>query len=377
MEGAEDAGEIVDVFSCIGAFIGRGYYNPHSQIAARLLARSPIEINKDFFQERIKQAIALRRHILTGETTAGSDGTNSGAGATNSCRLIHAEGDLLPGLIVDKYGNYLVLQINTAGMEQFRDWVCSSLQDLLAPRMMYDRSDAAMRAQEGLPDSSGPIADGSFPDLIEIRENDVRFLVNVKEGQKTGFYLDQRDNRSRMKGLAEGKRVLNCFSYTGGFSVYASLGGADQVTSVESSADALELCKENLSLNDISLQDHRMVKGDVFEFLRSDDGVYDLIILDPPAFAKRKGNVKGAIRGYKDINLYAMKRLKKDGMLLTCSCSQHVDASFFQTILSYAAADASRQMQILGSWGAPFDHPATLNHPEGAYLKSFLLRVLE
>ena len=232
VEGPTDAGEVVDVFSHFGAFIGRGYYNPSSQIAVRLLARSPVEIDKDFFRRRIEQAIALRQPILT-------EDTNVGSGATNSCRLIHAEGDLLPGLIVDKYGDYLVLQINTAGMELFRDWICSSLQDLLAPRMMYDHSDPATRTQEGLSDSRGPIADGSFPDLIEIRENGVRFLVNVKEGQKTGFYLDQRDNRFRIRGLAQGKRVLNCFSYTGGFSVYAYLGGAAHVTSVETSADAL------------------------------------------------------------------------------------------------------------------------------------------
>jgi 23S rRNA (cytosine1962-C5)-methyltransferase len=377
MEGATGTGEIVDVFSHNGVFIGRGYYHLDSQIAVRLLARLPIEIDKNFIRRRIEQAIALRRQILTEEAPAGSGGTNRGAEATNSCRLIHAEGDLLPGLIVDKYGDYLVFQINTAGMERFRDWACSSLQELLSPRMMYDHSDPVMRAQEGLPDSTGPIADASFPDLIEIRENGVRFLVNVKGGQKTGFYLDQRNNRSRMRELAQGKRVLNCFSYTGGFSVYASLGGAAQVTSVESSTDALELCKENLSLNDISLQDHRLVKGDVFDFLRGDDGAYDLIILDPPAFAKRKGQVKGAIRGYKDINLHAMKRVRKGGMILTCSCSQHIDAAHFQTILSYAANDAGRTIQIIGHWGAPIDHPHALNHAEGEYLKAFLLRVVE
>jgi 23S rRNA (cytosine1962-C5)-methyltransferase len=290
-----------------------------------------------------------------------------------------------------------VIQINTAGMERFREVICSLFRELLAPLMIYDRSDAAMRSQEGLPDSTGPIPtaeaeaeaegdplvsgplakDGRFPDLIEIRENGMRFLVDVKQGQKTGFYLDQRANRALIGGLAQGKRVLNCFSYTGGFSVAASLGGAAAVTSVEASAEALELCKKNLKLNDIPMEGQRLVKADVFQFLRHDEEEYDLIILDPPAFAKRKGQVKGAVRGYKDINLYAMKRLKKGGMLLTCSCSQHVDASLFQKILSYGAADAQRQMQILGSWGAPMDHPVALHHPEGAYLKAFLLRAVE
>lgn len=339
----------------------------------------------------MEAALAIRKPILSSETAAGAratssgaGATNSGAGATNSCRLIHAEGDLLPGLICDRYGDYLVLQLNTAGIERCRDWIIAILKDLLSPRMMYDRSDAGTRAQEGLPDSTGPIVeDGSsatgaaFPDLVEIHENGIKFLVDVKQGQKTGFYLDQRDNRSLIRGLAQGKRVLNCFSYTGGFSIYAAFGGAVSVTSVEASAEALALCKENMILNDIPLENQRLVKADVFQFLRDDQGEYDLIILDPPAFAKRKGQVKGAIRGYKDINLYAMKRLKKGGMMLTCSCSQHIDANLFQKILSYAAADASRQLQVLGAWGAPPDHPVALHHPEGAYLKAFLLRVVE
>ncbi|MCJ7662629.1 MAG: class I SAM-dependent rRNA methyltransferase [Desulfobacterales bacterium] len=400
VEGEVDAGGLVDLFTHAGQFLGRGYYNPRSQIAIRLLSRNPVEIDKAFFQKRIEGALAIRKPILSSETTAGSRATSSGAGATNSCRLIHSEGDLLPGLICDRYGDYLVLQLNTAGMERFRDWIIAILKDLLSPRMMYDRSDAGARAQEGLPDSTGPIAgaeaeggplvsgslasgsdglarEGTVPDHIEIRENGIKFLVDVKKGQKTGFYLDQRDNRSLIRGLAEGKRVLNCFSYTGGFSIYASLGGAASVTSVEASADALELCKENLILNDIPLKGHRLVKADVFQFLRDDQDEYDLIILDPPAFAKRKGQVKGAIRGYKDVNLYAMKRVMKGGLMLTCSCSQHVDAGLFQKILSYAAADARRQLQILGQWGAPSDHPTALHHPEGAYLKAFLLRVVE
>jgi len=391
VEGEIEAGGIVDLFSHAGEFLGRGYYNPRSQIAVRLLARQPVAIDKAFFRGRMESALALRKHILSPETAAGARATSSGAGATNSCRLIHAEGDLLPGLICDTYGDYLVLQVNTAGMEQFRDEIISLLKELLAPTMMYDRSDAATRAQEGLPDSTGPIveaeggplANGSsatgaaFPDHIEILENGIKFLVDVKQGQKTGFYLDQRDNRSLIRGLAQGKRVLNCFSYTGGFSVYASLGGAAAVTSVEASAEALALCKENLILNNIPIDSQRLVKADVFQFLRDEHDDYDLIILDPPAFAKRKGQVKGAIRGYKDINLYAMKRTKKGGLILTCSCSQHIDAGLFKKILSYAAVDANRQLQILGNWGAPPDHPTALHHPEGAYLKAFLLRVVE
>jgi 23S rRNA (cytosine1962-C5)-methyltransferase len=370
VEGKIEAGGIADLFTHAKEFLGRGYYNPCSQIAVRLLTRQPVAIDKAFFRGRIESALAIRSPILSSETAAGSR-------ATSCCRLIHAEGDLLPGLICDKYGDYLVLQLNTAGMERFRDWIISLLKDLLAPFMMYDRSDAATRTQEGLPDSTGLIGDGQFPDLVEIRENGVRFLVDVKQGQKTGFYLDQRDNRSLIRGLAQGKRVLNCFSYTGGFSIYAALGGAVSVTSVEASADALALCKENMILNDIPLKNQRLVKEDVFQFLRDEQGEYDLIILDPPAFAKRKGQVKGAIRGYKDINLFAMKRLKKGGMILSCSCSQHIDANLFQKILSYAAVDASRQLQVLGSWGAPSDHPTALHHPEGAYLKAFLLRVVE
>jgi 23S rRNA (cytosine1962-C5)-methyltransferase len=313
---------------------------------------------------------------LVRATNSGAGATNSGAGATNSCRLIHAEGDLLPGLIVDKYGDYLVLQLNTAGMERFREEIIATLTDLLSPVMIYDRSDAGMRDQEGLPDSTGPINNAALPDRIEIRENGMRFLVNVEEGQKTGFYLDQRDSRAVIRSLAAGKKVLNCFAYTGGFSIAASLGKAAAVTSVEASAEALELCKANLALNDIPIKSHHVVKGDVFEFLREDDDMYDLIILDPPAFAKRKGMVHGATRGYKDINLHAMQRAKKGAMILTCSCSQHIDAGHFQTIVAYAASDARREIQIMGHWGAPIDHPHALYHPEGEYLKAFLLRVV-
>jgi 23S rRNA (cytosine1962-C5)-methyltransferase len=386
VEGEVDAGGIVDLFSYEGDFLGRGYYNPCSQIAIRLLSRQPVAIDKAFFRERIEKAVGLRELVLSEETTAGSTEGDLLVKATSGCRLIHAEGDLLPGLICDKYGDYLVLQLNTAGIEQFRDWIVSILRDLLSPRMMYDRSDPGMRVQEGLSDSTGPIVeDGSsaagagadtFPDLIEIQENGIRFLVDVKGGQKTGFYLDQRDNRSLIRGLAGGKRVLNCFAYTGGFSVSAALGGAAHVTTVEASADALKLCERNLVLNAIPLENHRLVKADVFQFLRDERDTYDLIILDPPAFAKRKGQVKGAIRGYKDINLYAMKRAYKGGMILTCSCSQHIYAGLFQKILSYAAGDSRREIQVLGNWGAPLDHPAAVHHPEGAYLKAFLLRVV-
>ncbi|RLB07460.1 MAG: hypothetical protein DRG50_02820 [Deltaproteobacteria bacterium] len=362
VEAEVDVGGIVDLFSHGGEFLGRGYFNPRSQIAVRLLARSPVEIDRAFFLDRIRRALSLRQSFLPPNT--------------NACRLIHSEGDLLPGLIVDRYGDYLALQILTAGMERFRGMIIAILQDLLSPKGMYDRSDPGVRAEEGLPDSTGPIGNANFPDEIEIWENGVRFLVDVKRGQKTGFYLDQRDSRSLIRAVAKGKKVLNCFSYTGGFSVCASLGGAIEVTSVEASEDALELSEKNLALNGIPLAEHRLVKGDVFHFLRKDRGEYDLIILDPPAFAKRKGMVPGAIRGYKDINLYAMKRLRQGGLILTCSCSQHIDYNFFQRILSYAAADAQRQIQILGHWGAPPDHPVALQHPEGEYLKVFLLRVV-
>lgn len=363
VEGTVTGGGVIDLFSHGGEFIGRGYHNPSSQIAVRLLTRQRVAIDEAFFRARIEQAISLRRSLLSSETTA--------------CRLVHSEGDFLPGLIVDMYGSYLVLQVNTAGIEKFRGLIISILKDLFPPAMMYDRSDPATRAQEGLPDSTGPIGDGSVPDNVEIRENGIRFLVNIKGGQKTGFYLDQRENRTLIGRLSHGKRVLNCFAYTGAFSVYASYGGADGVTSVEASADALELFKKNLLLNDIPLETQRLVKGDVFDFLRDDQGEYDLIVLDPPAFAKRKGMVRGATRGYKDINLYAMRRAKRMGMILTCSCSQHIDSGLFQKILSYAATDSHRQIQVVGRWGAPPDHPTALHHPEGAYLKAFLLRVVE
>lgn len=363
VEGKVKDGGIVDLLSHDRQFLGRGYYNPRSQIAVRLLTHQRVEIDRRFFHERIERAFALRERFITP--------------GTDAYRLIHSEGDMLPGLIVDRYGEYLALQLLTAGMERWREVIIEILNDLLAPRGIYDRSDPVMRAEESLPDSTGPIGTVPFPDQIEILENGMRFMVNVKSGQKTGFYLDQRDNRALIRGLACGKRVLNCFSYTGGFSVAASLGGAAEVTSVEASEDALELSRGNLALNSIPVAHQRLAKADVFQFLRKDQGEYDLIILDPPAFAKRKGMVPGAIRGYKDINLYAMKRARQGGLILTCSCSQHVDQVLFHKILSYAAADARRSVQIVGHWGAPPDHPVALQHPEGGYLKAVLLRVVE
>jgi 23S rRNA (cytosine1962-C5)-methyltransferase len=363
VEGEVESGDIVDLFSQQGEFLGRGYCNPRSQIVVRVLAKRPVAIDHAFFQERINRAFSLRKTFLPRNTTV--------------YRIINSEGDLLPGLIVDKYGDYLTIQLLTAGMEKVRGDIIGILQDMFSPQGIYDRSDPGARAEEGMPDSTGPIMGVSFPDRIEILENGVRFLVDVKRGQKTGFYLDQRDNRSLIMGLTQGKKVLNCFSYTGGFAVYASLGGAVEVTSVEASEGALEMFKENLTLNGIPLERHRLVKGDVFQFLRKDRGEYDIIILDPPAFAKRKGMVQGAIRGYKDINLYAMVRAKRGGLILSCSCSQHIDKGLFQKILSYAATDARKQIQIVGQWGAPRDHPVSLQHPEGEYLKSFLLRIVE
>lgn len=356
-----EAGGIVDLCDCSGTFLARGYYNPRSQIAVRVLSRQRVKIDEAFFRQRLQRGIAWREGILSADT--------------NACRLINAEGDLLPGLVCDRYGDYLVLQFNTAGIDKFRETIVKILAETLSPKMMYDRSDAAMRRQEGLPDTSGPIGGDIFPDLVEIKEGGLRFLVDVKGGQKTGFYLDQRDNRRLIKGLARNRRVLNCFAYTGGFSVAASLGGAVGVTSVEASSPALELCRENILLNGIPLQGHRLVKGDCFEFLRDDDGIYDLVILDPPPFARRKGQLKGAIRGYKDINLYAMRRVAKEGIIFTCCCSQQVDRLHFRQIIAYAAADAGREVEVIGSWGGPMDHPASIYHPEGEYLKSFLLRV--
>lgn len=358
-----ELGDIARIHSESGAFLGKGYLNPKSEIAIRVLTRDDQPIDKSFFSNLILEAGELRKKFIPPRT--------------NAYRLVNSEGDFLPGLIVDRYADYLVLQILTAGMEGFKDWIVEILGETFKPRGIYEKDNSEVRHLEGLRDHCSTLRGAEPPDYVEVEEYGVRFMVDIRGGQKTGFFLDQRENRQRIRNLAPGKWFLNAFSYSGGFSVYAALSGAAHVTSVETSEKALNTSRRNFELNGLnpSSPNYDFVKEDVFEFLRRSKESYDLMVLDPPAFAKSKGQVMRATRAYKDLNLWAMKRSRPGGLILTSSCSSFVEVDLFQKVLFAAAKDASREVRILEKRSHPADHPVSLYHPEGEYLKAFLLQV--
>ncbi len=356
-----EAGDIVKVFSAHGKFLGQGYLNPRSQIAIRMLNFDEGEINEGFFEKRIREAILLRERFLPSETTA--------------YRLIHAEGDYLPGLIVDRYADYLVIQCLTMGIEKWKSAIVQILQKNTSVKGIFEKNDSEWREWEGLERKVGKLAGQDPPDFVEILENGLKFVVDIHKGQKTGFFLDQRANRKLIQELSRDKRVLNCFSYTGGFSVYAFKGGAVQVISVDSSEEALNTARVNYEKNQIETPEKDLICADVFEYLRASRQEFDLIILDPPAFCKSKQQVMQASRGYKDINLQGIKRLAKGGLLYTASCSSHIDPDLFQKIVFAAAKDARRKVRIIAKTSHGFDHPINICHPEGEYLKGLLCEV--
>lgn len=310
-------------------------------------------------RESIRKAWILRKAYLPSHTSG--------------YRLINGEGDGLPGLIVDRYGDILVLQISTLGMEQLKPLVLDELTRLLSPKGIYEKSLLPSRKEESLNPFSGLLA-GAVPDQVPFTEHGLKFIADPIHGQKTGFFLDQREMRQWVRELSKGKRVLNAFSYTGGFSVYAAAGGAVQVDSVDISTEAIALAKQNMQLNGSLTDAHHFYVEDAFEFLRKPLN-YDLVILDPPAFAKRAKDVVQACRGYKEINRQALEKMPSQSLLLTCSCSYHVDEALFQKVLFQAAIEAKRTVRIIGKHRQAIDHPVNLFHPEGNYLKSFLLAI--
>ncbi len=362
MEGDIAAGDIGEVYSWEGQFLGRGYLNPHSQIIFRLLTQKKEELNIDFFRERVSKAFVLRDQWLRGKT--------------NAYRLVNGEGDFLPGVMIDCYGKTFVLQCLTAGMERWKGFLIDLMVSDFHPQSIYERSDGATRREEGLSESSGLLFGKEISDRIEIEEYGCRFRVNVKRGQKTGFYLDQRENRFSLEALSQGKKILDCFSYTGAFAVHSGLGGAKDVTLIDSSEEALGMAEEHFDLNHLKEIPHQLIQGDAFEVMRNLNPGYDMIILDPPPFAKKKGHLPSASRGYKDLNLQAFRLLNKEGLLFTFSCSHHMSWDLFQKILFSAALDAGRKVQVLSRRGHPIDHPFHLSHPEGEYLKGMICRVL-
>ncbi|MGB8953265.1 MAG: class I SAM-dependent rRNA methyltransferase [Candidatus Aminicenantales bacterium] len=352
-------GSLLPVMSADGEFLGTAYFNLRCSIIGRMVSfdsTPPLEA----LQKNLEKSIALRRNFF--ETT------------TNAYRLVNGEGDRLPGLILDQYKDVLVLQISTLGMEKLKPFLTDFLIQKLNPRCLYEKSSLPSRREEGLDDFEGALS-GEPPETVEIVENDVRFLVDIVRSQKTGFFLDQREMRKLVRSLGKNKKVLDCFSYTGGFSVQALKGGAESVDAVDASERAIELAEKNCSLNGLGSQNHHFYVADVFEFLRGQALPYDLVILDPPAFAKKKADVPQAFRGYRDIHRLVFQKIPPASLVLTFSCSYFFNESLFQKVIFQAARDASRNVRILQRHHQAYDHPVNIYHPEGNYLKGFLLYV--
>jgi 23S rRNA (cytosine1962-C5)-methyltransferase len=355
------SGDTVDLLSFNGQFLARAAYSPISQIRARAWTFADEPIDADFFRKRIRQAIVKRQTLNVTRDT-------------NAYRLIHAESDGIPGLVVDRYNDVLVLQSLTAGSEFWKETLADILLEEMGLQSIYERSDADVRELEGLQPIAG-ILRGNPETQLRITEYGLRFIVDIAHGHKTGFYLDQRDNRQRVGELAQGRDVLNCFCYTGGFTVHALAGGAKSVVSVDSSADALALGQENVRLNGQQAGAAEWVEADVFHYLRKlrdQNRSFDMIILDPPKFAPTAAQAGKAARGYKDINLLAFKLLRPGGILATFSCSGGVDADLFQKIVASAALDAGVEATIIEHLSQGADHPVSLHFPEGMYLKGLI-----
>jgi 23S rRNA (cytosine1962-C5)-methyltransferase len=354
-------GDVVTVLDHRGAFFARAYVNRKSKIVLRVLTWDDEAIDTAWWHRRIGDAV-VRRGALAGETAR---------------RLVNAEGDGLPGLIVDRYGAWLAVQVSTLGVDRARDAIVAALNDACPSEGIYERSDLPERELEGLARRTGVMAGAPPPAEIEIAEDGARLMVDIAGGQKTGLFLDQRLNRSAAAAYAAGRTVLNCFAYSGGFSVHAALAGAREVTSVDISGEACRLARENMARN--GFPDAPVIEANCFNYLRdaSDGGrTFGLIILDPPAFARGKTAVDAAARGYKEINLRAIKMLEPGGVLVTCSCSRPMTPRDFLGVVWSAAIDARREMQVLEERGQPPDHPALLNAPETSYLKCDILRAL-
>lgn len=367
IEGDPVPGETVDVFSYEGDFLGRGAYSPRSQIRVRIWSFDPeLEISSLFFRTQISRALELRRSLnLLRETTA--------------CRLVNGESDGLPGLIVDKYADYLVCQFLTTGAALWKSEILAALGELLPVTGMYERSDVEVRTKEGLPPERGLLSGKEPPERIVIEEGPCRFAVDLRKGHKTGFYLDQRENRALLLEYAHDRtEVLNSFSYTGAFGIYALRGGAARVTHIEASSDALDLARINTELNGFEEERVEYREGSVFQVLREyrETGRrFDLVILDPPRFIESMKHMEHGSRGYKDINLLAFQLLRPGGLLLTFSCSGLMPPDLFQKIVADAALDAGKEAQIIRRMTQASDHPTALPFPEGSYLKGLICRV--
>ncbi|MCM2651316.1 23S rRNA (cytosine(1962)-C(5))-methyltransferase RlmI [Serratia marcescens] len=367
VEGKALSGETIDILDSQGKWLARGAYSPESQIRARVWTfQQDEEINIDFFIRRLQQAQSWRNWVAQRD---GLDGY----------RLIAGESDGLPGITIDRFQNFLVLQLLSAGAEYQRPALLSALQHCYPECSIYDRSDVAVRKKEGLPLAQGQVLGDLPPELLPITEHGMKLLVDIQQGHKTGFYLDQRDSRLAARNYSAGRRVLNCFSYTGAFAVSALMGGCEQVISVDTSQAALDIAKQNVELNKLDLSKAEFVRDDVFQLLRNyraQGEKFDLIIMDPPKFVENKNQLASACRGYKDINMLALQLLNPGGILLSFSCSGLMPTDLFQKILADAAVDAGRDVQFIEQFRQAADHPVIATYPEGLYLKGFACRVM-
>ena len=367
IKGKPQNGDIILVNDSNNEFLAYGFFNMQSRVAVRLLEWDlETEINEEWWRKKIRIAVKHRLELHSNRT--------------NTYRLIFSEADYLPGLIVDRYADFLSVQILTSGVERIKPLVLDELQILLKPKGIFDRSDASARAHEGMEASSGGVLLGSEPpEFVDVKENGIVYQVNIAEGQKSGFYCDQRDNRKWVSEYAKGRKVLDCFSYSGGFSLNAMNNDASEVISVDSSALALETLKRNIEVNNLQNTPHRQIQSDVNKQLRvfrEENEKFDLIILDPPKYAPSRSALTKASRAYKDLNRMAMLLLTEGGLLATFSCSGAVDISMFKQIIAWAALDAGKNVQFIQQFSQSADHPVRSSFPEGEYLKGLLCRVI-
>lgn len=361
VEGTYKPADIVDVHDFKGVFLGRGYINPKSKILVRILTRQQEEINREFFKKRISDAWEYRKKFVD----------------TSSCRVIFGEADLLPALIVDKFGDYLSIQTLALGIEKYKDMIIELLQEIIQPKGIYERNDVQIREKEGLEQKKGFLL-GEFDTTVEIIENEIKMLVDIENGQKTGYFLDQRENRAALRPFVKDGRVLDTFTHTGGFALHAAYYGAKEVTAVDISEHAIDYLHRNAELN--GLQDKiNGIVANVFDYLKEcqvKKEKFDVVILDPPAFCKTKSALEGAYRGYKEINLRGMKLVKSGGFLITCSCSHYMYPSLFEEMLQDAARDAKKIIRQVEFRTQAKDHPILLGSNESLYLKCYILQVL-
>lgn len=360
IEGKDSQGSIAKVLANNGKFIGYGYINHLSKIIVRILTRDDTIIDRDFFYKRIYDSNKRRLEL----------------GYSNNYRAVFGENDLLPGLIVDKYGDYLSVQFLSLGMDIRKDMIVDILKEVFSPKGIYERSDVSVREKEGLQLIKGPLY-GEFNPKVEIIENGIKLLVDLENGQKTGYFLDQKENRANLKNYVKEKEVLDCFCNVGGFSLCASYYGAKKVTAIDISELAISQVKEHIALN--KFNNIETICDDVFEKLREyrhEKKKFDVIILDPPAFTKSKDTVKAGYLGYRDINILALKLLNKNGILITCSCSQHLTLNLFLDMIKESVAFSGVNAQLVELRTQGKDHASLIGSDEGLYLKLAVVRVL-